>query len=190
MGLDELLQALDAGETITGGSPLHEVMHATSQEALRLTAELNGRYQEPSRVQELLTRLTGRPVDETVKLFPPFHADFGRNLRLGRRIFINSGCHFQDQGGITIGDDTLIGHCCVITTLNHDVNPARRADMLPAPVTIGRGVWFGANVTVLPGVTVGDGAVVGAGALLTRDVPDHTIVIGAPARVVREVPKV
>jgi acetyltransferase-like isoleucine patch superfamily enzyme len=187
MTLDDLLATLDAGETITGASPAHEVMHATSQEALRITGELNSGYHEPAGVRALLARLTGRPVDETVTLFPPFTSDFGKNIHLGRRVFINAGCRFQDQGGITIGDDCLIGHNAVIATLQHDIAPSRRSDLIPSPVVIGRNVWLGANVTVLPGVTIGDDAVIGAGSVVTKDVPARTIAVGSPARVVRSI---
>ena len=130
-------------------------------------------------------RLTGRPVPESVTVFPPFHCEFGKNLTLGDDVFINMGCTFQDAGGITIGDGTLIGHGCTVVTLNHAADPARRADMLPAPVVIGRKVWLGASVTVVPGVTIGDGAIVGAGAVVTTDVPANTIVAGVPARPIR-----
>jgi hypothetical protein len=99
MDLQDLLDTLDAGERIEGGSPLHEVMHRTSQHALRVTAELNGSYHEPARVRELLAELTGTEIPETVTVFPPLSSDFGRNLHLGERVFINSGCRFQDQGG-------------------------------------------------------------------------------------------
>lgn len=187
MELEDLLAALDAGERITGNSPLHEVMHRTSQEALRITGELNGGYHEPARVRELLGELTGTAIDETVTLFPPLHSDFGKNLRIGRRVFINSGCRFQDQGGVSIGDDALIGHNLVVATLNHPLDPTRRADLTPAPVVIGRNVWIGANVTILPGVSIGDDAVIGAGSLVTRDVPAGMLAMGSPARVVRPV---
>lgn len=185
MDLDDLLEALDAGRTITADSALFDVMHRVSQDALRVTAELNGGYHEPARVRGLLAELTGRDIDETVTVFPPFHSDFAKNIRLGRRVFINSGCKFQDQGGITIGDDSLIGHNTVIATLNHDLAPARRADLHPAPVVIGNKVWIGANATVLPGVRIGDNSIVGAGAVVTKDVPANTVVVGSPARVVR-----
>lgn len=187
MELKDLLRALDAGDTIAGDSPLHGAMHRYSQQALRITGELNAGYREPEKVRELLAQLTGKPVDETVTLFPPFNADFGKNITLGKRVFINSGCKFQDQGGVSIGDDCLIGHNVVIATLNHDLAPSRRADMHPAPVAIGRNVWIGSNATILPGVSIGDDAVVAAASVVTRDVPAGAVVVGSPARVVRSV---
>lgn len=187
MELKDLLAAMNRGERIEGNSPLHQVMHRTSQDALRITGELNTGYQEPARIRELLSELTGTAVDDSVTLFPPLHSDFGKNLRIGRNVFINSGCRFQDQGGVSIGDDALIGHNLVVATLNHPVDPSRRADLIPAPVTIGRNVWIGANVTILPGVTIGDDAVVAATSLVTRDVPAGALVMESPARVVRSV---
>lgn len=187
-GLDALLQALNNAETIPGGSPHHAAMFAANQESQRITAELNGRYHSPDEVRALMSELTGCEVPESFQLFPPFTADFGKNIHFGENVFVNSGCRFQDQGGIEIGDGSLIGHNAVITTLNHEMAPSRRADMHPARVVIGRGVWFGANVTVLPGVTIGDGAVVGAGAVVTKDVPARAIVVGVPAKQVGTVP--
>lgn len=187
LDLSDLLDALDAGRTIEGGSPLHAVMHAASQEALRTTAELNSGYHEPERVRELLAQLTGRPIDPSVTLFPPLHADFGRNLRIGKRVFLNSGCSFQDQGGVTIGDDCLVGHDVVFASLNHDLDPTKRGDLHPAPIVIGSNVWIGARATLLAGVTVGDDAVIAAAAVVTKDVPAGAVVVGAPARVVRNV---
>lgn len=188
-GLDKLLDALNAGETIRADSPHHQAMHAASQQALRITAALNGRYHSPGEVRALMSELTGRRVPDSFQLFPPFSADFGRNIRFGEDVFVNSGCRFQDQGGIDIGAGSLIGHNAVITTLNHEMVPSRRADMHPVRVVVGRGVWFGANVTVLPGVAIGDGAVVGAGAVVTKDVPAGAIVVGVPAKQVGTVPE-
>jgi acetyltransferase-like isoleucine patch superfamily enzyme len=160
-------------------------MHRTAQASLRIVAELNTAYRTPDEVRALLRQLTGKPVEESVTVFPPFYCEFGKNLTLGKRVFINMGCTFQDTGGITIGDETLIGHGCIVTTLNHGVDPDRRADMMPAAVVIGRKVWLGAGVTVVPGVTIGDGAIIGAGAVVTKDVPANTIVVGVPAKVIR-----
>lgn len=185
MDLPTFLDHVRRGALIEGGSEVHAFMHGASQEALRIVAEINTGYRTPEEVRDLLSQLTGRPVDESVTVFPPFYSEFGKNLVLGRGVFINIGCRFQDTGGITIGDGTLIGHGSTLTTLNHAEDPARRADMVPTPVVLGRDVWLGASVTVLPGVTIGDGAIVGAGAVVTKDVPAHTIVAGVPARPIR-----
>jgi len=148
-------------------------------------AEINTGYRTPDEVRALLSRLTGTAVDESVTVFPPFYCEFGKNLRLGKGVFVNMGCRFQDAGGITIGDGSLVGHGSTLTTLNHALDPDRRADMLPAPIMIGRKAWLGAVVTVLPGITIGDGAIIGAGAVVTKDVPANAIVAGVPARVIR-----
>ncbi len=185
MDLSTFLQHVNRGALIEGGSEAHAFMHDAAQEALKLVAEINAGYRTPGEIRSLLSRLTGRTVDESVAVFPPFYSEFGKNLRLGRGVFINMGCRFQDAGGITIGDGTLIGHGSTLTTLNHAVDPNKRADLIPAPVILGRNVWLGASVTVLPGVSIGDGAIVGAGAVVTKDVPAHAIVAGVPAKIIR-----
>lgn len=92
MELEDLLAAMNRGERTEGSSSLHEVMHRTSQDALRITGELNTGYQEPARIRELLSELTGTEVQDSVTLFPPLSSDFGKNLRIGKNVFINSGC--------------------------------------------------------------------------------------------------
>ena len=183
--LREFLAHVNRGALIAGGSPHHRFMHGAAQEALRIIAELNTGYRTPEEVRALLSELTGKEIDESVALFPPFYSEFGKNLTIGKSVFINIGCRFQDTGGITIGDGTLIGHGSTLTTLNHSVDPYRRADMTPARIVIGRKAWLGASVTVVPGVTIGDGAIVGAGAVVTKDVPANAIVAGVPAKHIR-----
>jgi acetyltransferase-like isoleucine patch superfamily enzyme len=185
MNLQDFLHHVDNGALIEGGSDLHRFMHEASQDALRTVAELNTGYRSPDEVRALMSELTGKTVPASLTVFPPFYCEFGKNLTFGENVFVNMGCRFQDTGGITIGEGSLIGHGTTLTTLNHAVDPARRADMVPAPVVIGRRVWLGASVTVVPGVTIGDGAVVGAGAVVTKDVPADTIVAGVPARLIR-----
>jgi acetyltransferase-like isoleucine patch superfamily enzyme len=185
MTLQDFLDHVNSGAPIEGGSEHHGFMHDAAQEALRTVAEINAGYRTPDEVRALLKKLTGRPIDDSVVVFPPFYSEFGKNLTLGNNVFINIGCRFQDTGGITIGDGTLIGHGSTLTTLNHGVDPDRRADMVPAPIVIGRKVWLGAAVSVVPGVTIGDGAIVGAGAVVTTDVPANAIVAGVPAKLIR-----
>ena len=187
MTTEEFLQIMATGNRVVAGSPAHEKMGELSQDALRITARLNGAYHTPEEITALFSELTGRAVDESFRLFPPFTTDCGKNITVGKNVFINSGCRFQDQGGITLSDGALIGHNVVIATLNHDLSLAARGNLIPAPVHIGRNVWVGANATILPGVTVGDGAVVAAGAVVTKDVPSNTVVAGVPARVIKTI---
>ena len=133
MELQEFLAHVDGGAPGRRRVEHHRFMHDAAQEAFRLTAELNATYRTPEQVRDIISRLTGTVVDESVTVFPPFHSEFGKNLHLGKDVFINLGCRFQDTGGITIGDGTLIGHGSTLTTLNHAIDPARRADMRPAP---------------------------------------------------------
>ena len=172
---------------IPAGSELHLAFHAFSQEALKITAEMNGQYHEPDEVRQMMAELTASEVDESFGMFPPFYTDCGKNIKIGKRVFINAGCQFQDQGGIEIGDDVLIGPQTIIATLNHDPNPEKRGSMIPKPVKIGNKAWLGARVTICPGVTIGEGAIVGAGAVVTKDVPPRTVVAGVPARVIKRV---
>ncbi|WP_024294083.1 sugar O-acetyltransferase [Lacrimispora indolis] len=187
MELHEFLEHMNCGRPVAGGSEAHLYMHHVSNEAMKITAELNSAYRTPEEIRSLISRLTGKPVDESFTMFPPFTSDCGKNITIGKNVFINSGCRFQDQGGISIGDGALIGHNVVMATLNHDLAPKKRSTLHPAPIVIGENVWIGSNATVLPGVTIGDGAVIAAGAVVTKDVPANTIVGGVPAKVLRNI---
>lgn len=183
--IDYFLERMDSGEEVEADSDVHRLMAATSERAMRITSHMNATFVSLSDTHAQLERLFMRPLPEGVGLFPPFTTDCGLNTHLGADVFINAGCRFQDQGGIHIGDRALIGHNCVIATLNHNMDPARRANLLPAPVRIGADAWLGSNVTVLPGVAIGEGAVVAAGAVVTHDVAPRTVVSGVPAKLIR-----
>lgn len=157
------------------------------QDAIRVTMELNNKYHTPEEIREIMTELTGKKIDDTFRMFPPFYTDFGKNITIGKNVFINSSCHFQDQGGIEIGDGCLIGHNVVLATINHDLYPQNNRINHYAPIKLGKSVWVGSNSTILGGVTIGDRAAVAAGAVVTRDVPPLTIVGGVPARVIRTI---
>lgn len=187
MTIEEYLNRMEPGFRVDGGSEAHQVMHELSQRALKITMELNNQYHTQEEIVRLMSELTGQEVDSSFGLFPPFYTDCGRNIHIGKNVFINAGCKFQDQGGIYIGDGALIGHNAVLATINHMEDPGSRAGMIFYPIHIGKNVWMGANVTVLPGVTIGDGAIIAAGAVVTKDVPANTIAAGVPAKVIRKV---
>lgn len=157
------------------------------QEAIRIGMELNTAYHTPEELREIMGRLTGKKPDKSFRLFPPFYTDFGKNITIGKDVFINSCCHFQDQGGITIGDGTMIGHNVVLATINHDLDPEKMRKNHYAPIKIGNHVWIGSNVTILPGITVGDWAVIAAGAVVTKDVPPLTVAGGVPAKTIKKI---
>lgn len=185
MELEEYKHKMERREYIAGGSETHMYMHRMSAEAQRITCEINGSYHTAEELRMLFSELTGKTVDETFRLFPPVYSDFGKNITVGKGVFINSGCCFQDQGGVTLGDNVLVGHQVVFATLNHDLQPERRAGMVPAPIVVKDNVWIGAHATILAGVTIGENAVVAAGAVVTKDVPANSVVGGVPARVIR-----
>lgn len=156
-------------------------------QAQKITMELNNQYHDENELKSLMEELTGSEIGSGFKLFPPFYTDFGKNTKIGQNVFINSSCHFQDQGGISIGDSTLIGHNVVLATVNHAIEPQLKRKNSYAPITVGKNVWIGSNVVVLQGVTIGDWAVVAAGAVVTKDVESYTIVGGVPAKFIKKV---
>lgn len=187
MNTEEFIKIMDSGKEVAAGSKVHLKMTELSFEAMKITAELNGSYHTPDEIKKLMERLTDRKIGKGFGMFPPFYTDCGKNLKIGSNVFINSGCQFQDQGGIEIGDGSLIGMKTVIATLNHSLNPNERGSLIPKPVKIGRNVWVGANVTILPGVTIGDGAVIAAGAVVSKDVEKNTVVGGVPAKFIKQI---
>ncbi len=166
---------------------IHRFMHEMSDEARRVTFQLNTAYHTPGEVCGMLSELFGYSVPSSLRVFPPFYTDFGKNILVGEEVFINACCHFQDHGGITLGDGCQIGHNVVFATLNHGLSPEERKYTYPAPIVLGKNVWVGSNATILQGVTIGDNAVVGAGAVVTKDVAANTVVGGIPAKFIKTI---
>jgi acetyltransferase-like isoleucine patch superfamily enzyme len=186
MELPELLTELSERKVIESGSEVERSMREVSEDTRRLCAELNNGVYTSEEIRKQMSKITDQVLDEDFSLFVPFTSDFGKNTHIGRKVFINSGCRFQDQGGITIGDESLIGHNVVIATINHDFNPNNRGTMYLQPVVLGDRTWIGSNATLLPGVTIGENSVVAAGSVVTKDVPANTIVGGNPAKFISD----
>ena len=184
--IETVLQYLNSGRGEEMTEEMNRCVLHTCQETLKKLMELNNHYHTPEEIVGLMSEITGEQIDPSFNMFPPFYADFGRNIHIGKNVFINSGCHFQDQGGIFIGDHALIGHNVVLATINHSLDPFDRHNIYK-PIHIGNRVWIGSNVVITQGVTIGDGAVVAAGAVVTRDVPPYTVVGGVPAKVLKTV---
>lgn len=187
ININEFREIMAKRTHIKEGSEIFEIFNKLSQEALKITDKINNKYNSPEEITELMSELTGSKVDKTFRLFPPFYTDCGKNIKIGKNVFINSCCRFQDQGGIEIGDNVLIGHNTTIATLNHDFDPKMRGNLTPAPVKIGNSVWIGADCTILPNIEIGDGAIVGAGSVVTKNVERNTVVAGNPARLIKRI---
>ena len=125
-------------------------------------------------------------VGEHSSVLPGFTCDNGKNIHVGRNFLANYNVTILDCGPVNIGDYVMIGPNTMISTVNHPMTPMERRKHLgiAKPVTIGNDVWIGGNVTILPGVTIGSNVIVAAGAVVTKDVPDNTLVGGVPAKVI------
>jgi len=175
-----------AGEPIRKDDPEYVQFNAAVSRTIRLCVEMNASATDTDQVREQLSDITGTAIDATTTIFPPFHTNFGRFIRLGKNVFINHACSFLDIGGITIEDDVQIGPNVSLVTENHPLDPADRKTLLLKPIVVKRNAWIGAAATILPGVTIGENSVVAAGAVVNKDVPPNTVVAGVPAKIVRQ----
>src|ERR1700677_3186653 len=142
---------------------------------------------ETEPIRTAFEELIGKPVGDSFWLIPPFFADYGLNITIGRAVFIGYGCTFTGHGAIDISDEVMIASKVNLVTAGHPVEPDRRRAYTTAePITIGTNVWIGAAATILPRANIDADAVVAAGAVVTHDVPAATLVAGVPAAVIRQ----
>ncbi|CAM5653441.1 Sugar O-acetyltransferase OS=Streptomyces tendae OX=1932 GN=GUR47_23220 PE=4 SV=1 [Streptomyces tendae] len=159
------------------------------QQAVRLAARYQAAYAEDAETaRPLLDELLGS-LGAEAHVRPPLYVDYGSNITVGARTFVNYNLTALDVAAITIGEDCQIGPNVQLLTPTHPLEPEPRRDKLEAarPIVIGDNVWLGGGAIVLPGVTIGDNAVIGAGAVVTKDVPANVVAVGNPARPVRNV---
>lgn len=160
-----------------------------AQRALRLAdAYHRASVAEDAGARSLLVELLGT-LGEDAYVKPPLFVDYGENVHIGPRTFVNYNLTALDVATITIGADCQLGPGVQLLTPTHPVEPGPRRDKLEAalPIVLGDNVWLGGGVIVCPGVTIGDNTVVGAGAVVTKDLPANVVAVGNPARVVREI---
>jgi acetyltransferase-like isoleucine patch superfamily enzyme len=178
---------MDDDQWIRTRTPESRELFERVKVATRLSSELSAYcLDEAESIQKAFEELIGKPVGGSFTLIPPFYADYGLNITVGRTVFIGYECAFTGHAAIDIADQVMVAHKVNLVTAGHPVEPGKRRDYITAePIKIDTNVWIGAAATILPGVHVGAGAVVAAGAVVTHDVPPATLVAGVPATVIR-----
>ena len=178
------LEKLRAGLEFSFTDP---VIDALKQNAIRLCQKLNSTDVKERAAREEIVRELFGSVGKNPVVRPSFQCDFGKNIRAGDNFLVDNNVTIQDSGEVRIGNNVLISPNTVITTVQHPLSPKKRRQHLATafPVTIGNDVWIGANVTIFPGVTVGNNVVITVGAVVTKDVPDNSLIGGSPAKVLK-----
>jgi maltose O-acetyltransferase len=173
-----------AGEPYRANDP---ELTAERHRARSLLARFNATGADERGARTALLRDLFGAVGDALDIEPRFACDYGYNIRLGHRAFINFNCVFLDCAPIEIGDDLQMGPAVQLYTAYHPLDQAERVAgwEMAKPIRIGHGVWIGGAAIVLPGVTIGDGCVVGAGSVVTRDLPPGSVAKGNPARIAR-----
>lgn len=175
-----------SGETVSFNDPDYDHLHLQSERAIGILVDLNA-SRTLDDIRKYLGELTQSDVDSSTTLFTPFSINYGKNLKLGKNIFINQNCQILDLGGVTIDDDVMIGPRVNLLSETHPIEPESRKALIAKPIHVKTGAWIGAGATILPGVTVGEHSVVAAGAVVSKDVPDRTVVAGVPAKIIKSI---
>jgi maltose O-acetyltransferase len=172
-----------AGELYRPGAPeIQADQAATKAWLVRYNAALG----LPAAERRKLLAERFAEIGEGAVVRPPFHCDYGFNIRLGAGVFLNYNCVILDVVEVVIGEGTQLGPAVHIYTADHPRDPAERRKGLEfgRSVRIGKHAWIGGGAIILPGITIGDDAIIGAGSIVTRDVPAGVTVTGNPARIV------
>lgn len=175
-----------SGETIASSDPERGALRDAAFATIKLVGRMNAAG-TPDEVRAILGQITGSEIDPGTAIFTPLYLNYGKHTKIGKRVFINFNCTFLDLGGITIEDDVLIAPNVSLLTEGHPVAPEERHSLVPKAIHIKRNAWIGANATILQGVTIGENAVVAAGAVVTKDVPDNSVVGGIPAKLIKKI---
>jgi acetyltransferase-like isoleucine patch superfamily enzyme len=181
-----IFERLKNGEIISPTDNDAYKMREASFATKKLLIEMNN-ASDPAEIRNFLCQITDSEIDESVTVFTPLHINYGKHTKIGKNVFINFDCVFLDLGGITIEDNVLIAPKVSLLTEGHPTSIEDRHSLIPKPIHIKKNAWIGANATILSGVTIGKNSVVSAGAVVSKDVPDNTIVGGIPAKFLKTI---
>jgi len=181
---EDIFTKLSRGETITPENPEMHRLQESSFKTKKLLVKMNN-SNNALEIRNILSEITGSVIPETTVVFTPTYINYGKNIKIGKNVFINFNCTMLDLGGIIIEDNVMIAPNVSLLSEGHPTDPEKRQSLIPGLVHIKKNAWIGANATILPGVTVGENAVVAAGSVVTKDVPANTIVGGVPAKMIK-----
>lgn len=174
------------GEAVSFSDPDYPKIGAACTITRSLLRRLNNEH-DLETIRTLLSEITASQLDETTHVFPPFQINYGKNTKVGKNVFINFDCTFLDLGGITIEDNVMLAPKVCLLSEAHPISPKERQTLTTGSIHIKKNAWIGANATILQGVTIGENSVVAAGAVVSKDVPDNTIVGGVPAKIIKTI---
>ena len=182
----DIFERLKNGETILSTDPQAYKLREASFATKKLLVQMNN-SSNPKEIRDLLGQITDTEIDETTTVFTPFHINYGKHTKIGKNVFINFDCVFLDLGGITIEDNVQIAPKVSLLSEGHPISPINRSALNTGHIHIKKNVWIGANATILPGVTIGENSIVAAGAVVSKNVPDNSVVGGVPAKLIKNI---
>lgn len=182
----DIFERLRNGETIQPADPQSYKMREASYATKKLLLQMNN-SSDPVEIRNLLCQITGTEIDESTAVFTPLHINYGKHTKIGKNVFINFDCVFLDLGEITIEDNVQIAPKVSLLSEGHPISPEDRHSLVPGHIHIKKNAWIGANATILPGVTIGENSIVAAGTVVSKDVPDNTVVGGIPAKIIKTI---
>ncbi|KIC62902.1 sugar O-acetyltransferase [Chryseobacterium taiwanense] len=182
---EDIFTRLLNGETILPHDPQIGRLREESYKVKKLLVKMNS-SSDSKEIEELLSQIVDKKL-ENVVVFTPIYINYGKNINIGKNVFINFDCTFLALGGITIEDNVLIGPKVSLITENHPLHPKDRKGLIGKSIHIKKNAWIGANATILPGISIGENAVIAAGAVVSKNVPDNVVVGGIPAKIIKTI---
>ncbi len=183
----DLYERLKNGEPLSMYNPDFAPAILDMESSRKVIHRINNEFHKLEDLPPLFAELIGKPFEEGTAIMPPFYIDMGKNIKIGKQVFINHNCTCMTAGSITIDDCVMIGPQVTLLTANHDFDDHNT--LICKPIRIKKNVWIGARATILPGITIGENSVVAGGSVVTKDVEPNVIVGGNPARVIKRLNK-